>query len=440
MRPLALVLALAACATGAPPGFVSPGNQWTFPLVGPLAGVLVTPVMINGKGPYLFVLDPDVNAMNIDDKIVNEAGLGTDRGQGPHYIDKTDTGQRRFTAEVLSIKVGNLTIERRTALVVPNGTYAPGIHGVLGRSVLEDSLVFGFDRERGLAFVTTQDAFKPPTGASTISYELMTRPVVDTPLGLVRERPGAGFITNKPVARRLVTADIGGAKASLHVNFESMPSALRESLWEKAGLQGTAEQIVLVDETGSKQTKDKLAIAPQVTVGGVTASNVAFVPHVDKRWADEIYDGELGLGFFDRYAVWANWDKKTVYVTPRQPVDARARIARWEHLAQCPHVGCVTVTVTDPLAGQPPPEGKAHPGVIVSIVRDPITIGVPLELVLASPGAPGELHVVMPEHADRVMEHLRAEFVGAKFEVVDASPFPRGCNQDAGCVDLIPPR
>src|SRR5258708_39756728 len=203
MRPAATRLAFATCSAGAPPGFPTGPNQWTVPPVAPPAGVLVTPVLINGKGPYLFELDPDVNAMNIDDKIVGEAGLGTDRGQGPHYIDKTDTGQRRFTAEVLNIQVGNLTIERRTALVVPNGTYAAGIHGVLGRSVLEDSLVFGFDRERGLAFVTTQEGFKPPAGASTITYEALTRSVTDTSLGLVKERPGAGFITNKPVARRL---------------------------------------------------------------------------------------------------------------------------------------------------------------------------------------------------------------------------------------------
>ncbi len=124
-----------------------------------------------------------------------------------------------------------------------------------------------------------------------------------------------------------------------------------------------------------------------------------------------------------------------LYVTPRQTVDARTRVARWPTLAKCPHVGCVTVTIADPLNGQPPPEGKPHPGVVASIVRDPIAIGIPLEVVIASPQ--GELRVVMPEHVDRVMEHLHPEFVGARLEVVDASPFPRGCSQDGGCVRVV---
>jgi hypothetical protein len=102
----------------------------------------------------------------------------------------------------------------------------------------------------------------------------------------------------------------------------------------------------------------------------------------------------------------------------------------------------VTVTVTDPLAGKAPPEGQPHPGVVLSIVRDPAVAGIPLEVVLnATPGAPGaalpEIRIALPSHADRVMEHLHGEFAGAKLDVVDASPFPRGCGRDDGCVILV---
>jgi hypothetical protein len=463
MRTLVSPLVLAACATGAPPGF-SRGNQWTFPLVDPLGGVLVTPVKIHGAGPYLFVIDPDVNAMIIDEKVAVDAKLRVDRGYGPHYIDKTDTGHRRFAAEVLDLEVGNLRIERRTAMLVPNGTYASGIHGVLGRSVIEDSLVFGFDRDRGLAFLTTQEGFSAPPNASTIGYRLFTRPVNDTMLSFQETSSGghneyytayagdqhfndpsdAIEMTNfRPVSRRLVTATIGDRQFALHVNFESLPSALRESLWAKASLAGTSQQVVLMDESATRLMKAKLAISPRVAVGAVAAEGVAFVPHEDKRWADELFDGELGLGFFDRFAVWANWDKRTLYLTPRGDVAAssRARIARWPRLAQCPHLGCVAINVIDPVAGEPPPADRPHPGVIVSIARDKELVGVPLEVVVAASGANGEtlgeLHVVMPEHADRVLEHLHPEYAGARVEVIDASPFPRGCGNDGGCVDVI---
>jgi len=441
MRSLALFLALSACATGAPVGFSS-GTTWTIPLVDPTGGVLVTPVTINGKGPYLFAIDPDVLTLIVDEKVAGEAGTARDRGTQIHYIDKSDTSRQRFHVELHDLRVGTLSIERRVAMVVPAGTYAPGIHGVLGREIIADSLVFGFDRDRGVAYLMTQESFKPPPDAVTMSYELMTRQINDTGNAL----PGAPVMDDfqhaVPTPRRLVTTTIGDAKVSLHVNFQSLPSALRESLWAKAGLQPAAQQLVLVDEAGSKHTKDKLAIAPHVAVGAVTADNVVFVPHEDKRWADEIFDGELGLGFFDHYTVWANWDKRTLYLAPRRTIDARERISRWPTLAKCEHVGCVTVNLTDPLAGQPPPEGKPHPGVIVSIARDPSTTGIPLEVVIAATRAPGEpplpqLRVVIPEHADRVMEHMHADFVGAHLDVVDASPYPRGCTVDSGCIELV---
>jgi len=36
-----------------------------------------------------------------------------------------------------------------------------------------------------------------------------------------------------------------------------------------------------------------------------------------------------------------------------------------------------------------------------------------------------------------VLEHLKNEWVGVTFDVIDASPFPRTCKSATGCVDLI---
>jgi hypothetical protein len=73
---------LAACVVGAPPGF-SPGTTWVFPLVDPLAdGPLVTHVYVDGKGPYLFVIDPDSGIAIIDASVCARAGLGTHGSRG----------------------------------------------------------------------------------------------------------------------------------------------------------------------------------------------------------------------------------------------------------------------------------------------------------------------------------------------------------------------
>jgi len=67
-------------------------------------------------------------------------------GTGPHPIDETERGQTRFYAEVLDLKIANLTLDRRNAMVFPNGLYdTEGRHlsGILGRDVIADSLVFG---------------------------------------------------------------------------------------------------------------------------------------------------------------------------------------------------------------------------------------------------------------------------------------------------------
>src|SRR5215813_11489099 len=103
----AMVVFAAGCAVGAPPGFSS-GERWTFPLVGPLEdGLLVTPAMVRGHGPYLFAFDPDANISAVDKQIVDDAGLRT--SAGPRIIDETNTGQIRLYAEMIDLKIAGLT-------------------------------------------------------------------------------------------------------------------------------------------------------------------------------------------------------------------------------------------------------------------------------------------------------------------------------------------
>src|ERR1041385_1959768 len=171
--PLLIWLLAAGCSIGAPPGFPTQSESWTAPLVGPLEnGVLVTPVMIGGHGPYLFAIDPDALVSAVDTQVVRDAHLWI--GQGPRRVDETWTSRPRFYAELVDIRIGNLTIERRGAMVFAVGAYdteARHISGILGHDVFAESLVFGFDRDQGLITLSTVQAFHPPADAVAVTYE-----------------------------------------------------------------------------------------------------------------------------------------------------------------------------------------------------------------------------------------------------------------------------
>ena len=100
VRASALLLGvLAACTVGAPPGFSS-GESWAFPLVGPLEdGALLVPVKVNGKGPFLFLIDPDAPFTSIDEGVAKELDLYG--RQGPRLASENGKNERIVSASIL---------------------------------------------------------------------------------------------------------------------------------------------------------------------------------------------------------------------------------------------------------------------------------------------------------------------------------------------------
>jgi hypothetical protein len=424
---------VAACTSGAPPGFAGVrGERWTFPLVGPLEdGLLITPVTLNTQGPYLFLIDPDAPISIVDVELVKLASLRPI--SGPERLDETDTQRARAYAELVGLEVGTLIVERREAMVVARHTYDAGgrrIHGVLGRDVIADSLVFGFDRDRGLAHLVVEKVFQPPAGAAVVSYAVLEPHILNAKV--------------LPGPRRLVRAEIGGAAVPLHVDLGAVPSQLREGLWERAGLVARDVQLVAVDEVGTPRAVHKGSEVAQVTVAATPApvtAGAAFIPYADRRWEAQDVAGTLGLGFLAGDTVWANWHAAALYLAPRRAVDAQARIARWDSpvLAGCKNPGCIQFRVIDPLGGKPPEPGKPHPGVVLSITREEPAGGMDLEVVLEAQGG-GTLPLLivnLPQHVDRLIHQLKPEFLGRPLAVVDASPYPRACPGGNGCVDQL---
>lgn len=427
-------LLLGSCALGAPPGF-SEGDRWVVPLIGPLEdGLLLVPALVNDKGPYVFAIDPDAHVSIIDRQVVDEAKPRT--GEGPKMLDETDTQQIRFYGEILSWQIGTLTVQGpKPAQIVAKGTFdADGrrIHGVLGRDIIADSLVFAFDRDAGVMTLSTQKAFAPPPGSTTLKYSKLGSQVQNAEV--------------VPAPRRLVTATIGFMRYPVHLDLGAYTSQLRPRSWSRAKLVATEATIGVVDEAGMPRAVKQQTIASSVTVGDVTAKDVVFVPYTDRRWADQDIEGALGLGFFKPYSVTVNWDKDAFYVRPRAGLhDIAQRISRWQSktLTSCANAGCVKVSLIDPLAGKPPEQmPPKHPGLIASIVREPSARQLPLEALIAVTPAAGKgelkwLVANLPAGTDRAMTHLPVDYVGAMLTVLDASPFPRSCPTDGSCVDLL---
>ncbi|HVK83861.1 MAG TPA: retropepsin-like aspartic protease [Kofleriaceae bacterium] len=425
---LALAVALVACkSTATPDNFLGgKADRWALPLVGPLEdNLLLTPVLLDGNGPYLFAIDPDANVSVVDEQVVREGRLAAVKG--PARIDETNREHPRFYVDVRGLELGSLIVEHVTAMIVKTSaldTNGRRVHGVIGRDALADSLVFSFDRDQGVAYLTLESAYKPPAGAIALPY----RPL----------RAAGG--SARPLDRLVIDAKINDHPVSMHLDLGAPTSQLRESLWGELGLTAVDGHATLIDEVGSHRTATKVAVAENVTSGGAVAPRVVFVPYEDQRFPSEPA-GTLALDFFRGYDVAADWGKRTFYLSPRTEVGVTERVARWEvgALGKCKSPGCAAIRLVDPMAGKPVDPARPHPGVVLSVTREEIAGGMDLEVVLEAKGKPELPRIVvnLSPSSDRVLAHLKPDWVGAELVIVDASPFARPCVNADGCVDLL---
>lgn len=411
-----LVLLVSGCAIGAPPGFSS-GDRWVFPLLDPLDdGRLVTPLYVEGQGPYLVVLDPDAPITTLDNEVLGRAGFRA-RG-GPRAIDEQDVSHPTFYTTATNLRLGDLAISERTVRAGTNGAFNSErrrIYGVIGRDVIADSIVFGFDRERGIAWLETQQAFKPPPEAQVLEYFKGSR-----------RRPDL-------VVRRLVTANLDGASYDMHLDLVNEVSQLREEHWKDAKLQPTAWKRTLVDEVGSHREVQTAGIADRVTAGGVTREHLGFVAYGDRRWNYGELEGALGLDFFRPFSVVADWHHERYYLTPRRDgaLETSSRLARWgtQIPPSCRATGCATLSIT-----------SGSQQLIAEVKRDPAAAGLGLEVTFGATSTAGaelpRLTVSLPPGADRFEAPLEARYDGATVHVLDVSPYPFNC--DACIVTDLP--
>lgn len=440
---LAMAVAASGCVLGAPPGF-SDGNSWSFPLVGPLEdGVLVTAVFVNDKGPYLFAIDPDAPLSSVDAGLVGELDLYA--SNAGRYLDEADRSHPTRMAEVKSFRLGTLTVRNRKVFATEVGAFAFNgrqIRGVLGRDVIADSLVFGFDRDAGMAYLATKKGFVPPTDALAIGYDAMSSRVP---------------LETKIPARRMVTAQIGGHKYDVHVDLGAVTSQLRQAQWAEAQLSAVPAANSVIDEYGTRRNTNAAGIAGPIAIGAVTLpAGEAILPFDDRRWEELSIDGTIGLGALRGFAVWADWDREKFLLVPRtadNPVRLKSRIDRWgsEVLSRCAQTACLDIKLepsggpppaapTDDQVGAPAPAERRR-GAVLTITRDSSAAALNIEAVVEAvsddgtptPGRP-RLIVTMPAGVDSLVEGLDPAFDGSTLRVIDVSPFVRTCPGGGGCI------
>ena len=383
MRCAGLLVALAACTVGAPPGF-SAGDTWTFPLVDALdTGRLLTPVYVDGRGPFLFAIDPNSSKTVVDPQV----------GFLQH------------------VQIGTLTISSVRAWGRDHthefDTHGHLVYGALGRDVIADSLVFGFDRDRSIAWLQTRDSFHRPASAI--------------------ELPANGDWISPSTD---VRAHINGIDVALEVDLGRATSTLQPDLWRTAHLQEVSSHLEGLPHAWSwERTQIATVGAAPVAVTGVATKVLQFAPSRFGPESGDGADGGLALDFFAPYVVEFDRTGRHLYVTPRRTtsVERSVRQLRWGEAlpAACASRGCLQVDL------------QLRGGVLYALAErtaaDPST---PLEVVLAAVAQDGHalpnLYASLPAGVMRVEAEVHARYLGSTLAVVDVSPFPMACS--SGCV------
>jgi predicted aspartyl protease len=124
-----------------------PAPEFATPTKRDRVGRIVTPVKINGRGPFRFVLDTGANRSVISAAAAAKLGLvpHPDAQASVHGI----TGSAAMpVVEVESLTIGNLKFERQRMPVMSSPVFA-GMDGILGIDRLQEARIeVDFDRDR----------------------------------------------------------------------------------------------------------------------------------------------------------------------------------------------------------------------------------------------------------------------------------------------------
>jgi len=373
---LVLLLLVIGCVPELPPGY-SPGGRWVFPLVDPLSnGRLLTTVSIAGHGPYLFAIDPSTWDSYLDSDLIEQTGVWCCNGS-----------RHAPTVEVPKVRIGDLTIDMVHMAVVPaNALDDDGrrVCGALGRSIVGRSLIFGFDRERGVAWLITQHEFHPLVGESRHGWK---------------------------------SVSVNGVELNIVPDLGRSVSTLDPEVWDEAKL---------VKENGVRSFISNRAQRTKVGMlgrGMVTAVDLTRQVRFAPVSYMKDHPGSIGLDFFEPFSIEIDWSHEDVYIATRADLDStrNVRLGRWGRLVPgCISHGCMRFLVNRTTLEVVPESIEADLEVVVRATK----LGAKL----------ADLEFNFAKGSASFRTELPPEYQGALLEVIDASPFPRKCPSGKACV------
>ena len=421
-RALAVLIATAgavACAASPPVYYQGNAHSWRIPLVGPLENAeLVVPVVIDGKGPYLFAVDPDTGASRIDMGVADAVGLY--RINAYTRVVGSDGHSRPFPVyEVGEVQAGDLTLRNFEALGVPPGSLrfnGRPVAGVLGNNIFTSTIVLDVDRDAGVLRLALTGHEVPPALAHSIDARISYRAMY-------------------------VPVEVDGHEVELRVHLGSRFCSLWPRVAARLGVPFGRE----TERIRQPTAEIPLQFGPRAVVvelaGAAPAEQVRFTSHYDSTSYETRFDGVLGLNYLARFHLLMDRDDGRLWLAPRDrdlAEGAAARIARWQHaFSGCRTPGCVDTVVTPGAEGDPPrlllrrSDGVTVDG-FEAVVEALDAAGRPLASPLVRVSFPRgvrDVTVSEPRFAAMVAH-------AAAYRVVDLSPYPSEC-QGPACLEPL---
>jgi predicted aspartyl protease len=211
---------------------------------------LTAPVMINGHGPYPFVVDTGASISCVARGLAEQLGLPIEEKRQLHTVVGVKTAPMALVDE---LRIGVRRSRRMSALAIP--IEEPGIQGVLAVDWLHDQRLT-------LNFVTSNLEFAASRGEQS--------------------EPGRVVV---PARRRwgqltIVDAELGDRKVSAMVDSGSQVSLCNTSLLsllDRSQVKGPRRELVQMISVIGEPFSGELVYLPFLRLGGLQLGNVAVV-------------------------------------------------------------------------------------------------------------------------------------------------------------------
>jgi predicted aspartyl protease len=243
-------------------------------------GRILAPVMINGEGPFRFVVDTGATHSVVSSHLVTRLGLVASADRSI-LVSGVTGAAHMASVRIDHLQAGSLYFEDREMPVI--SAVLPGADGILGVEGLADkSIVVDFARDR----------------IRILSSKYYARGMLSVPVSLDFRQ------------LLLATGEIGGVSVKAIIDTGAQRTignlALRDALYARASQLESAALVGVQGVTADVQTAELLA-APRVTLGELRLERVAISYgdlHVFGVWdlRDEpaLLLGMDVLGVFDR--------------------------------------------------------------------------------------------------------------------------------------------